>query len=47
MKQPPKTEIWPPHEVFYIHSMRFNTLSAEKSINQVNAVLHVVQEKQS
>ncbi len=44
MKQSPKTEIWPPHEVFYIHSMRFSTLSAEKSINQVNAVLHVVQE---
>jgi hypothetical protein len=44
MKPPSRTEIWPPHEAFYIHSMRFNTLSAEKSISQVNAVLHVVQE---
>lgn len=44
MKQSPKNEIWAPHEAFYIHSMRFNTLSAEKSITQVNAVLHVVQE---
>ena len=44
MKQPKKIEIRPPHEVFYIRSMRFNTLSAEKSINLVNAVLHVVQE---
>jgi len=44
MKQSSKTEIWAPYEVFYIHSMRFNTLSAEKSIRQVNAVLHVVQE---
>jgi hypothetical protein len=32
------------HEVFYIHSMRFNTLSAEKSIRQVNAIMHAVQE---
>jgi hypothetical protein len=44
MKPPSKTEIWPQHEVFYIHSMRFNALSADKSISQVNAVLHVVQE---
>jgi hypothetical protein len=41
---PKKTEILPPHEIFYLHSMQFNTLSAEKSITQVNAVLHAVQQ---
>jgi len=28
MKQSPKIEIRAPHEVFYIHSMRFNTFRA-------------------
>ena len=29
----PEDKIWPPYEVFYIHSMLFNTLSAVNSIN--------------
>lgn len=28
--------IWPPYEVFYIHSMLFNTTSAMKSIHHVS-----------
>lgn len=28
--------IWPPYEVFYIHSMLFNTASAMKSIHHVS-----------
>jgi hypothetical protein len=44
MKQASRTEIWPPHEAFYICSMRFNTLSAAKSIQQVAAIFQMVQE---
>ena len=36
--------IWPPHEAFYIHSMRFNAQSAVQSIEQLNAIFHVVKE---
>jgi|ERR1700722_2932804 len=44
MKKTMKSQIWPPHAAFYIHSMRFITLSAEKSIRQIKAIMHVVQE---
>jgi hypothetical protein len=36
--------IWPPHEAFYIRGMLFNTQSAARSIEQINAVMHVVVE---
>ena len=36
--------IWPPHEAFYIQSMLFNANAAAASIEQINAVMHVVAE---
>jgi hypothetical protein len=36
--------IWPPHEAFYIKSMLFNAIAAASSIEQINAVMHVVRE---
>lgn len=34
--------IWPPYEVFYIQSMLFSSESAARSIEDFNAVMHVV-----
>ncbi len=31
----PEDKIWPPYEIFYIHSMLFNTRSAVNSINSL------------
>ena len=36
--------IWAPYEAFYIQSMLFNARAAAGSIEQINAVMHVVQE---
>jgi hypothetical protein len=36
--------IWPPFEVFYIQSMLFNAKAATASVQQINAILHVVAE---
>lgn len=36
--------IWPPYEAFYIQSMLFNAKAAAASIEQINAVMHVVKE---
>lgn len=39
-----KKSIWPPYEAFYIRSMMFNAAAAAGSVEQINAVMHVVQE---
>jgi hypothetical protein len=36
--------IWPPHEVFYIESMLFNTSAALRSMMSIRAVFEVVSE---
>jgi hypothetical protein len=37
-------EIWPPHQVFYIHSMLFNATSAMRSVEHINALMAAVRE---
>lgn len=44
MDEPRPKEIQPTHQAFYIQSMLFNTTSAVRSIEQVNAMLSVVRE---
>jgi hypothetical protein len=36
--------IWPPFEVFYIHSMLFNTQSAARSIEVISTVMSYLTE---
>jgi len=40
----PSRTISPLHEAFYISSMLFNAQSADRSLTQINAVLHVIAE---
>ena len=42
--QPISRSIWPPHRAFYVRGMLFNSQSAARSIDQINAVFHVVTE---
>lgn len=40
-------KIWPPYEVFYIHSMLFNTASAVRSFERVSEAFQKISEDES